>query len=159
MKRYFSKPPLRWLLSMLLLAGALGDASAALGNAPSVAAPAPGSKRLAATAPASIGYTVQEVVLSTQTRVREYVNAEGIVFAVSWKGPVLPDFGALLGSYATTFQSQMKDAGRASMRRAPVQLKKDGLVLRSMGRMGNFFGSAYAPSLIPSGVSINDVLE
>ena len=90
---------------------------------------------------------------------REYVNAEGVVFAVSWKGPVLPDLGALLGSYAGTLQSHVKDPSRAGMRRAPVNLEQDGLVVRSIGRMGNFFGNAYAPALIPTGVSISDVLQ
>jgi hypothetical protein len=32
-------------------------------------------------------------------------------------------------------------------------------VVRSNGRMRNFFGDAQAPALIPSGVNIHDVLQ
>jgi hypothetical protein len=34
-----------------------------------------------------------------------------------------------------------------------------GLVVESSGRMRNFFGHAYAPDLIPAGVTVQDVLQ
>ena len=37
-------------------------------------------------------------------------------------------------------------------------MARDGLVLRSNGRMRQFFGYAYAPALVPAGLNIQDVL-
>ena len=162
MKRYLSSAPFRVPLFALLLGTGLGDALAALGQAPTVAAPstAPtGARMLAATPAASSLYTVHEALLASGTTVREFTNPAGIVFAVSWKGPVLPDLSALLGSYYTTLQAQAEQNRQAGLRRAPVSAERDGLVVRSMGHMRNFFGNAYVPALVPTGVNINHVLE
>lgn len=157
MKRYFFSAPVQVLLVALLLATGAGEAVAALGQGPTVAAT---GARMLATTPAATGlYTVHEVLLATGTTVREYTDPAGIVFAVSWRGPVLPNLSALLGSYYSTFKVQTDQTRRAGIRRAPVNMAQDGLVVRSMGRMRNFFGNAYAPALVPTGVSINDVFQ
>src|ERR1700680_1837054 len=36
-------------------------------------------------------YTVWEISAETGIRVREFLNEGGVVFAVTWKGPVSPD--------------------------------------------------------------------
>jgi len=38
-------------------------------------------------------YTVTETTLPTGTLVRQYVSAAGVVFAVAWSGPFMPDAG------------------------------------------------------------------
>ncbi|MEI8325132.1 MAG: DUF2844 domain-containing protein [Betaproteobacteria bacterium] len=162
MNRYVFSEPIRPLIVSLVLVGGTGQAVAALGQAPSVAAPSSataGVRQLAAAPSAKGLFRVHEVTLETGTTVREYADAAGIVFAVSWNGPVLPDLNELLGGYFTTFESHTEQNRRAGLRRAPVTLSQDGLVLRSMGRMRSFSGSAYAPALIPTGVSIHDVLR
>ncbi len=162
MKRYIFSAPVRGLLLALLAFIGTGAAQAALGQAPSVAAPgsAPSGARMLAAVPAANGmYTVHEAVLANGSTVREYASAGGIVFAVTWKGPLLPDLGALLGNYFPTLQLQTEQNRQAGLRRAPVTMERDGLVLQSMGHMRNFFGSAYAPALVPNGVSINHVLQ
>ena len=162
MKRYFFSGPVQVLLVGLLLVTGAGEAVAALGQSPTIAAAsaaASGARMLAATPAANGRYTVHEVLLESGTTVREYTDPAGIVFAVSWKGPVLPDFGAMLGSYFTTFQLHTEQARNSGIRRAPVNMERDGLVVHSQGHMRNFFGNAYAPSLVPTDVNINDVLQ
>ncbi len=162
MKLYVSPASARTLLVALLLLNGGGAAMAALGQAPAMAAPAsaPSAVRMRVVTRAASGqYTKHEVLLASGTTVREYANPVGIVFAVSWKGAALPDLGTLLGDHYPSFKAQTDQARRAGMRRAPVNMERDGLVLQSMGHMRNFFGSAYVPALVPAGVSISNVLQ
>ena len=157
----------RVLLLGLVLAASAGEVMATLGQAPSAAPPAaatsgatPGAKMLAATSAAQPSlYTLHEVLLENGTTVREYATPAGLVFAVSWRGPVLPDLSALLGGYFNTFKRETEQARLVGRRGSPVSMERDGLVVSSNGRMRNFFGHAYAPALIPAGVNIKDVLQ
>ena len=168
-KRFFWPHPVRRLLLCAVLAGSAAPAMAALGQAPSMplvaaapsaSSPAPGAKLLSATPAGRSGlYTVHKSELDSGTTVREYATPEGVVFAVSWRGPVLPDLNALLGGYYQAFREQAQQARAAGRRGSPVTMESDALVVRSKGRMRNFFGSAYAPGLVPVDVNIKDVLE
>lgn len=154
------------LLFGLMLAVSSYEAMATLGQAPSAlpaassSAPASGARMSAASPAARSGlYTLHEVQLESGTTVREYVTPAGLVFAVAWRGPVLPDLSTLLGDYFKTFQAETDQFRLAGRRGSPVNIERDGLVIRSNGRMRNFFGYAYAPDLIPAGVNIKDVLQ
>ena len=145
--------------------GAVG-AMATLGQAPSVTAPTvasatvPIAKQLAAKPVAQNALlTVHERQLENGTLVREYANMAGLVFAVSWRGPVLPNLSELLGGYFSSFMQQVDQARAMGKRGSPVNLESADLVVRSSGRMRSFFGHAYAPALIPAGVTIQDVLQ
>ena len=153
------------LLLGLLLAVSAGAATATLGQSPWVSgaaatSSAPSAARMQAVkpvAPSSL-YTLHEVQLENGTSVREYATSDGIVFAVSWQGPVLPDLSALLGTYFNTFKLEAERVRAAGRRGGPVSVEYGDLVMQSSGRMRNFFGHAYAPALVPAGVKINDVL-
>jgi hypothetical protein len=110
--------------------------------------------------PASVtaAYTVHDNLLPSGTRVQEFVNPAGLVFAVAWRGPVLPDLRALLGDYLAIFQRHTDAVRQAGLRGGPVNLVQEGLVVRSSGRMGDFSGHAYVPTLVPAGVNIHDLL-
>ncbi len=137
------------------------EALAALGAAP--AAPAGQTvtlkRALAATNGVRTLYSQHERVLGNGTTVREFSRADGVVFAVSWEGPVLPDLNELLGDYFATFMTGVKQERQSAGPGSPLQISRDGLVVRSNGRMRNFFGHAYAPALVPAGVEIKDVLR
>jgi hypothetical protein len=153
---------LRTLLLGLMLAAGAGEALAALGQVttsiPAFSSSAtPGAAKLAAAQ--SRPYTMQTLQLENGTNVVEYVSPAGLVFAVSWRGPVLPDLSALLGDYFKTFKFETDQARVKGRRGSPVSIEQDGLVVRSNGRMRNFFGYAYAPDLIPAGVNIKNILE
>lgn len=157
----------QWVLwPGLLLALGSAEAVASLGQA--YAAPvlvasvsaAPAARRLAA-APGAVGghYIRHAIQLESGTTVHEYARADGLVFAVAWHGPVLPDLSALLGGYFTAFKFET-DLGRERGRRgSPVRIARADLVVRSHGRMRNFFGHAYAPDLVPAGVDIHGALQ
>ncbi len=112
----------------------------------------------AATNPPSGLFTVHESELGSGTIVREYATPSGQVFAVAWRGPVLPDLRTLLGSYFQTFKQETGLPRQTTRLGSPLSIERDGLVINSVGRMRNFFGHAYAPALVPSGITIKDVL-
>lgn len=162
--RFSSRPKIvRLMLMGAVLGTCMGDATAALGQmlpvrpaAPS-AASVPGVKVQSVTR--ATAYTVQESELDSGTTVREYATPAGQVFAVSWRGPLLPDLNVLLGDYFQSFRQEMLQARLAGRRGSPVNMETAALVVRSNGRMRNFFGSAYAPELVPADVNIKDVLQ
>ena len=103
----------------------------------------------------STGYTVHEVRTETIT-VREYVSPSGIVFGIAWNGLTHPDLTPLLGSYSSEYQKAMSHAHRQPGRRH-VQVKTDGVIVEKWGHMRNLQGRAYAPALIPQGVSVDEI--
>ncbi len=100
-------------------------------------------------------YSVQELE-SDSTHIKEYVNNQGIIFAVSWVGLDHPDLSVLLGSYFKTFQNE----ARKQVRKHGVRhqkLQAENLVVQKWGHMRNLQGRAYDPSLIPEGVTIDEI--
>jgi hypothetical protein len=100
-------------------------------------------------------FTVQQVE-SDAVIVREYVSPSGIVFGVAWNGMTHPDLTQLLGSYFSEYQTARKQTPRQPGHRAG-QVKTDRVIVETWGHMRNLQGRAYAPALIPSGVSIDEI--
>ncbi|MDA8430830.1 MAG: DUF2844 domain-containing protein [Geobacteraceae bacterium] len=101
------------------------------------------------------GYTVK-VVQSDANTVREYIAPSGIVFAIAWNGYVHPDLAKLLGAYAGGYSQALKQSPlRPGSRRH--QVKTGRLVVEKWGHMRNLQGRAYDPSLLPAGVSREDI--
>jgi hypothetical protein len=100
-------------------------------------------------------YTVHQVD-SDSTIVREYVSASGLVFAVAWNGLVHPDLMQLLGSYAGEYERGLERTPREPGRRR-LQVKTNQVVVEEWGHMRNLQGRAYVPSLVPSGVSVDEI--
>jgi hypothetical protein len=100
------------------------------------------------------GYTVHEVVLPTDTVVREYVAPSGKVFAVSWHGPLQPDFRQTLGRY---FDEYRNEASSPRVGRRHLAIEHVDLVVHSHGRMRAFQGTAYVPSLLPPNFPVDEI--
>jgi hypothetical protein len=155
------------LICSLLLCANAGAVMAALGQAPtpftpttSSAAVSPvASKRAISPTMASGLYSVQGSQLDNGTVVQEYITPAGIVFALTWRGPVLPDLSTLLGDYFQTFKNEIEKIRNTGRRASSLTVQNNGLIVQSSGRMGKFFGHAYAPDLIPTGVKINEVIQ
>ncbi len=165
-KRLISRQHMMASLMCLTLALSAAPALAALGQAPSTALPSaaaassPAARALAANSVARAGlYTAHPLQLENGTVVQEYATPAGLVFAVSWRGPVLPDLSLLLGEYFSGYKLETDQARALGKRGSPVNVMSKQLIVRSTGRMRNFAGCAYAPELIPAGVNINDVLQ
>ncbi|MGE5172475.1 MAG: DUF2844 domain-containing protein [Betaproteobacteria bacterium] len=101
------------------------------------------------------GYTVQEIV-SDSVRVREYISPAGIIFGIAWNGLTHPDLTPLLGSYAREYREALRQTPRTPGRRFST-VKTSRLVVEKWGHMRNLRGRAYAPALIPTGVSVDEI--
>lgn len=96
------------------------------------------------------GYTTNEITTPSGTVIREYVSPGGMVFAVSWRGPVPPNLADLLGSY---FQ-QIRAASSAQKPglSGPTTVVAGDVILHTGGHMGSLWGRAVVSSLVPAGV-------
>jgi hypothetical protein len=130
---------------MLALALAGGSAVAGLGGRPV----AGGDTSMQAMAsPAGTAYQQQTSRLESGTTVRQFINGDGVVFAVSWSGPFLPDLRELLGDHFTALREGESTArGRSSA----LSISRPDLVLVSTGHMGAFQGRAWLPGQLPAG--------
>jgi hypothetical protein len=104
---------------------------------------------------ASSRYTVYEFQSETTT-VREYMSPSGVVFGIAWNGLTHPDLTPLLGSYASEHQEALSHVKRQPGRRH-VEVKSDNVIVEKWGHMRNLQGRAYAPALLPQGVSIDEI--
>ena len=90
------------------------------------------------------------------TLVKQYLSGSGVVFAVTWKGLAHPDLRRLLGTYWPEYQrshsASLKKPGQRSRRLASAQL-----VVEQSGHMRALSGRAYVPSLLPEGLSLDDL--
>jgi hypothetical protein len=136
-------------------------ALAALGQDPASiardgAVQGPSARAFASTAgsTAALSSVVQsQTVLTPQgVTVTEYF-ANGVVFALTWNGAVMPDLSGLLGTYFPGYQVALQNRPRAG-RNAPVAVQTDQIVVHSAGHMRAFTGMAYVPPLVPSGFDI-----
>jgi len=102
-------------------------------------------------------YTVHEIQAASGTVVREFVSAEGKVFAIAWHGPWMPDMRQLLGSYFDQYAQANQAQRGARMRRGPILINQPGLVVQIGGHQRAFAGRAYVPEMLPSGVSAENI--
>jgi hypothetical protein len=140
-------------VSVLLLAYA-GASRAALGGLPEQF-DAEGAAVASTVSSSMSNYVVRDTTLTTGTQVREYIAANGIVFAVTWDGPVLPDLKALLGKYYDAMAAESERMPRAGRSHLGVNLPE--VVINSGGHMRAFHGSAWTPAQFPAGFSTGDV--
>lgn len=101
------------------------------------------------------GYNVHEA-MSASVAVREYVSPSGVVFGIAWNGLIHPDLTPLLGSYAGEYEEALRQTPRKPGRRR-LQVKANRVVVEKWGHMRNLKGRAYAPALIPPGVSVDEI--
>ena len=155
------KQTLRWIATCAVVLLAQPGAQAGLGRPLSaasedgtVAAPA---QRLAARAKSSAAQAAAAIQSQTvQTprgvTVTEYADAAGTVFAVTWRGPFKPDLQQLLGAY---FQPYVGGRSRAGAGLTTSSVHGQDIVVHSNGRMRNFYGVAWVPSLVPAGFDVS----
>jgi Protein of unknown function (DUF2844) len=126
---------------------------ASLGRAPSTFAGAttahPARTLAAATGAArAAGHTVNTTTLASGTTVREYVGTDGIVFAVAWNGPFLPDLRELLGDHFATLTGASAQQRRTG---GGVHAAATDVTIESTGHMRAYAGRAWINSRLPAG--------
>jgi hypothetical protein len=100
-------------------------------------------------------YSIHEFQSETIT-IREYVSPSGIVFGIAWNGLTYPDLTPLLGSYASEHQKAASHIKRQPGHKY-VKVESDNVIVEKWGHMRNLRGRAYAPALIPQGVSTDEI--
>ncbi|WP_321924146.1 DUF2844 domain-containing protein [Paraburkholderia guartelaensis] len=101
-------------------------------------------------------YTTQVITLPTGTTVREYANAAGQVFAVSWSGPRPPDLSQLFGTYFSEYKAALQTPTHADLHRH-VAVESAQMRYVGGGRMNNMRGTAWLPAAVPAGVTPEDL--
>ena len=146
--------------SIFLAAGAWVPAKAGLGDtAASVEADRVSMKGQLRAPRSAPGYSVQEITAANGTDVREFVSPSGVIFAVSWNGPAMPNLQQTLGTYFAQYQAAVKTQRTTGQRGGHhhLEIRSPSLVVHVGGHMRQYFGLAYAPSLLPPNVSISDL--
>ena len=145
--------------AVLLAAEAVTPAKAALGDTVASVEADRVSLKGQLRARSAPGYSVQEITAANGTVVREFISPSGVVFAVSWSGPAMPNLQQTLGAYFAKYQSAVK-AQRASGARSGhnhLHVRTPSLVVHAGGHMRQYFGLAYVPALLPQNVSVSDL--
>jgi hypothetical protein len=100
-------------------------------------------------------YSIHEFESDSAT-IREFISPNGIVFGIAWSGLTHPDLTQLLGKYAPQYKTKMQASPRMKGSRNQAVRGSD-VVVEKWGHMRNLQGHAFAPSLVPAGVSPNEI--
>ncbi len=133
------------LVSAFLLAG--GPVQAHLGGTQASVQADGAAWQAPAVALSGLRFTVFTHTTPEGVKVRQFVSLTGLVFAVAWDGPVLPDMERLLGGYFPLYQNSLQQRKRS------VRVDTPSLSLESGGMMRAFVGRAYLPDQMPRGVA------
>jgi uncharacterized protein DUF2844 len=94
-------------------------------------------------------YTIHEMQSASGTTVREYVSSNGVVFAVAWQGPWLPDLRQMLGAYFDDYQRALQSTPNRRRARGSLKVELPDLTVQMSGHPRAFSGRAYVPRLMP----------
>ena len=88
--------------------------------------------------------------------VREFSGQSGVVFAMAWAGRGLPRLRRLYGRYFAAYLAWVR--GHPSPGYDPwSSVRTPSIVGHVEGAMGDWYGSAYAPELVPPGVELSSL--
>ncbi|HEY6457602.1 MAG TPA: DUF2844 domain-containing protein [Steroidobacteraceae bacterium] len=96
----------------------------------------------------------EELQLPSGTVVTEYLGSTGLVYAVTWHGPSLPNLQLILGNY---FANLKTAARQPVVRRRLVRVNSPDIVIESGGKTRAFAGRAWLPTMLPPGVTAADI--
>jgi len=105
----------------------------------------------------ALTHQVHEIVMADGSRIREFVSADGVVFAVAWNTRLKPDLQALLGLHHSAYMAAAREALRQPGVHRHVVLRQGDLVVHSSGHLNSFVGKAYVPSLVPRGTDLDAI--
>ena len=99
----------------------------------------------AVTAASARQFDIEEISADSGIRVREYLNQNGVVFAVSWSGPVMPDLQPLLGAHYVEYRAGLAALSHPGLHRS-VRVASSELIVESGGHLRAYAGRAYLPA-------------
>lgn len=89
--------------------------------------------------------------------VKQYVSANGTVFAVSWHTQYKPDLSSLLGSSFSTYSVAAAQAARRPGIQRHFRHESLDLVVQATAHLNVFSGFAYRQSMLPSGINLQSL--
>ena len=102
-----------------------------------------------------IDYSIHEIQTPAGIVVHEYLSPQGKVFAVSWRGPGLPDLAQLLGSYSAQLaQAQTRNP---HYNHHHLRIETPEVVMQSDAYLRTRFGRAWVPALLSHGLSVSQI--
>src|ERR1700761_4290068 len=113
-----SRIAMSFLVGLAAASGLAGVARAALGEGPASIETDALALHGALHLESRQDYAAYEVLASADTRLREYVNPSGIVFALSWSGPAPPDLHKWLGAYFADYAGALAARAHPGLRRS-----------------------------------------
>jgi Protein of unknown function (DUF2844) len=135
----------------------LGEPAASVISDASRMGAAPPASESATQAPGSQSYSVEQFTTPAGVRVSEYIAPGGTVFAVSWHGRTPPDVAALLGAYFKQYQDAASAGSPTKYGLHHSSVAGPDVVVQTAGHMGNMFGRAYLPAMLPPGVDESEI--
>lgn len=99
-----------------------------------------------------LGIHQQTIMDARNITITEF-SVNSVVFALRWTGPTLPDYAVFLANYFPAYQ-QAQPLAQGHYRQ-PIAIRLNHLVVHANGHMGAYQGSAYDPTLVPSGLSLS----
>ena len=101
-------------------------------------------------------YDIEEIDAASGMRVREFLDRAGVVFAVTWSGPVMPDLRQLLGSDYAAYARAVAALDRAGLSRSLKVVLPDAIV-EVGGHLRAYSGRAFRPAALPAGITVADL--
>jgi hypothetical protein len=101
-------------------------------------------------------YERHDITTSAGGKVHEYLSPSGKVFAVSWQARLPPDLQQVFGTYFEPFRTAVVAQSGPGTHRQVTVVQPD-LVVQAVGRVRDFRGMAYVPSLVPAGVALSSL--
>lgn len=107
-----------------------------------------------ATTGASTGWSTREVTLPDGLVEREYLTADGTVFAVAWRGSHRPELSVLLGTQYATQMSRNARELRRQGRGAHGSTSQAGetFAVQASTHQRSSIGVAWLPRMLPAGI-------
>jgi hypothetical protein len=98
-------------------------------------------------------FTIQAIATDSGMLVREFSTPNGMVFAISWSGPALPDLQRLFGASYVGYVRALSQLKRPGLKRS-VRLASDSLIVEQEGHLRAYIGRAILPAMLPAGVTL-----
>lgn len=150
------KTPIRTALCSVILAAApFATALAGLGGDASSVEADRASLKGEVRVKSEANFSVQEITTTDGMQVHEFLSPGGKVFAVSWRGPGVPDLRQMLGSYYAEFAQASTAAPHYNHHHLNVAAPD--VIVQSSGHTRLFFGRAWVPALLPQDFSPDQI--
>ncbi len=101
-------------------------------------------------------YDVHEITWGNGMSIREFMSRGGIVFAVTWTGPAMPDLQTVLGVNYSSYVAALAQVHQRARQRS-LRIAAHGLIVETEGHLRAYSGRAYLPELLPAGTPSSDL--